>query len=94
MQYTFDKAHEITSAAIYWFKDGEGIDVPSSYEIQYLDEDGNWVEVENSVGLETEIDTFNLTTFTPVSTTAVRVVMESNDSYSTGILEWQLYGIR
>lgn len=94
VQYTFDEAHEITSAAIYWFKDGAGIDVPSSYEIQYLDEEGNWVEVENSVGLETETDTFNLTTFTPVNTTAVRVVMESNDSYSTGILEWQLYGMR
>ena len=91
VQYTFNENHTITGCDIYWFKDGQGIDVPASCHIYYWD--GNaWQEVENAKGLGTKINQYNTTTFTPVNTRAISIVMESKGTSSTGILEWKVYG--
>lgn len=92
VQYTFDEAYTLSATDVYWFKDNGGIDVPESYRVQYLDANNNWVDVSHATGLGTNTDTFNTTTFTPVSTTAIRLSIEANDPYSTGILEWKVYG--
>lgn len=88
VQYDFNQNYTIEQSDVYWFKDNQGIDVPNSYIIQYLD-GNNWVDVTNSVGLGTAINQYNTTTFTPVSTKGVRIVFTS-DTLSTGILEWKI----
>ncbi len=90
VQYTFDTNQIVSKSNIYWFKDNAGIDVPSSYTIQYYD-GFNWVDVQNPVGLGTEANTFNTTYFNPVITNSIRIKINPNNSYSTGILEWQLF---
>jgi M6 family metalloprotease-like protein len=91
VQYTFNKNVTISSCDVYWFKDGQGIDVPASYRISYWDGTA-WQDVKNPKGLGTEINKYNTTTFTPVSTNAITIQMDSNGSSSTGILEWKVYG--
>ncbi|WP_394525705.1 M6 family metalloprotease domain-containing protein [Lacrimispora sp. JR3] len=91
VQYVFPKDYTISGIDVYWFKDGQGIDVPASYSILYWD--GNdWQDVENPNGLGTEVDQYNTTTFTPVTTNGISIVMNSKDTKSTGILEWKVYG--
>jgi M6 family metalloprotease-like protein len=91
VQYTFDKNVTISSIDVYWFKDGQGIDVPASYRISYWDGQA-WQDVKNPKGLGTEINKYNTTTFTPISTNAIAIQMDSNGSSSTGIIEWKVYG--
>jgi hypothetical protein len=88
VQYDFDKVYTIAQSDVYWFKDNGGIDVPKSYKVKYLN-GSNWEEVNNPIGLGTEVNKFNTTTFTPVNTKAVRLEFTS-DSISTGILEWKI----
>ncbi len=90
VQYTFNENHNITGCDVYWFKDGQGIDVPAFYYIYYWDGSA-WQEVQNPEGLGTKINQYNKTTFTPVNTRAVSIVMDSNGTSSTGILEWKVY---
>lgn len=91
VQYDFDKEFNISSCDVYWFKDGQGIEVPASYSIYYWD-GSEWKLVDNPKGLGTKTNQYNTTTFTPVKTTAISIVMESKANYSTGILEWKVYG--
>lgn len=88
VQYDFDEVYTIAQSDVYWFKDDGGIDVPKSYKVKYLN-GSNWEEVNNPIGLGTEVNKFNTTTFTPVNTKAVRLEFTS-DSISTGILEWKI----
>jgi hypothetical protein len=91
VEYQFNKQFTISSCDVYWFKDGQGIDVPASYNIVYWDGSA-WQYVKNPKGLGTEINKYNTTTFTPVITNAIAIQMNSNGNYSTGILEWKVYG--
>ncbi|WP_077609196.1 M6 family metalloprotease domain-containing protein [Clostridium sp. Marseille-P2415] len=91
VQYVFPKNFTISGCDVYWFKDGQGIDVPASYNILYWD--GNaWQNVKNPKGLGTEINKYNSTTFTPVTTNGISITMDSKGGSSTGILEWKVYG--
>ncbi len=91
VQYVFNKNFTISGCDVYWFKDGLGIDVPASYNIMYWDGKA-WKNVNNPKGLGTEIDKYNTTTFTPVTTNGITITMDSKKSSSTGILEWKVYG--
>jgi M6 family metalloprotease-like protein len=90
VQYTFDKEYTISKTDIYWFKDNSGVDVPSSYRIMYWD-GSNWLDVPNASGLGTSPNKFNATTFAPIKTSNIAIEMNSNNSASTGILEWKVY---
>lgn len=91
VKYTFDKNYTISKTDLYWFKDGAGIDVPSSYKIKYWN-GSSWVEVSNASGLGNAANQYNSTSFNPITTNAIMIEMNSNGSYSTGILEWKVYG--
>jgi M6 family metalloprotease-like protein len=90
VQYAFDKEYTISKSDVYWFKDGSGIDVPASYRIAYWD-GSQWLDVPNAKGFGVLSDGFNTTTFDSIKTSAIAIQMESNNSASTGILEWRLY---
>jgi M6 family metalloprotease-like protein len=91
VQYNFNKNFTISSCDVYWFNDGQGIEVPAVYDILYWDGKA-WQSVKDPKGLGMEINKFNTTTFTSVTTSAISIVMESKEGYSTGILEWKVYG--
>lgn len=97
--YTWESMVKITGTGLYFWTDGGGIQFPSDYKYEYLDEDGEFVEVTNAEGLGVEADGYNVTKFDPVSTTAIRVTMNKDlegvskkDELGVGLLEWEVYG--
>lgn len=90
VQYDFDKEYTISKTDVYWFKDNGGIDVPASYKIMYWD-GTQWLEVPNASGYKTDVNTFNTTTFSPIKTSHLAIIMDSKNSASTGILEWRVF---
>ena len=73
--------------ATYWFDDNQGIDLPASCQVQYWNGSA-YVNVPGQSGCGVGANTYNLTTFTPVSTTRLRMNITSRTGYSTGVLEW------
>lgn len=90
VQYTWEDEVVINQSDVYWWTDGGGIQMPQSYELEYLDSDGNWQDVEVISGLEVEPDEYNTTTFEPVKTTALRMTITRGNQW-TGILEWKVF---
>ncbi|WP_443147050.1 galactose-binding domain-containing protein [Paenibacillus sp. HWE-109] len=91
VQYDFATAKTLSSSAIYWFDDDQGIDLPASYALQYWNGTA-WVTVGNPSGLGVVANQYNTTTFTPVSTTKIRVNITAKSTTSTGIESWKVFG--
>jgi hypothetical protein len=98
VQYDFSEPRPVSTARVYWFDDtatGGGCRLPASWSLQYRSEDGQWhnvaadnVAADDVAGVQK--DAFNVRTFAPVSTSALRVTVELQPEYSGGILEWQV----
>ncbi|WP_206068454.1 hypothetical protein [Nonomuraea composti] len=85
---TWSQAQTLTSAQVYFFDDNGGVRVPASWKLQrwtgsaYADIPGTYA---------TATDTYNTVTFAPVSTTRLRVLMQSGQG-SVGLLEVKAIG--
>lgn len=91
VQYTWSAAHTISSVGVYWFDDDQGIDLPASYTIQFWDGSA-WVNVGSPSGLGLLANQYNTTTFTPVSTTQIRINITAKATYSSGIESLRVFG--
>ena len=89
VQYSWEEPVTIDSTEIYFFNDNGGISEPKSYTIQYLDDEGNWVDVPGASGFGVVKGAFNKTTFDKITTTALRVNMVAN--LGLGIIEWRVH---
>ena len=91
MQYRFEEAKEVSAVEVYWFDDtGHGeCRVPLSWRILYKSGEG-WVPVEASGTYGTLKDTFNKVTFSPVTTTELRLEVQLQEGVSGGVLEWRV----
>jgi DUF1680 family protein len=89
VQYDFDKPYTVSESKVYWFDDGPwgGCRIPASYKL-YYQKDGQWVEVKNTVPYEIAKDKYNVLTFEPVTTTALKLVVQLPVDNSAGIHEW------
>ncbi len=47
-----------------------------------------WVDVANQSGQPVALDTFNPITFDPVTTSKLRILMQSTGTASVGIIQW------
>lgn len=93
VQYEFTEPRQLTTARVYWFDDtatGGGCGLPKSWNVQIRGEDGTWRDVVGDSATTVQKGQFNTLSFTPVKTTAVRVLVELQPEYSGGILEWQV----
>ncbi len=91
VQHEFDRSRTVSKVEVYWFDDGPskgGCRTPASWRLLYR-HDGRWVEVKKPSGYGVEVDRFNVTTFEPVETDALRIEVKLRDQYSGGILEWR-----
>ena len=100
VSYTWDEPVVLESTSVYYFQDGNGNFLPSAVRFEYLDGEGNWVEVPNPQGLGCAADQYNDTVFDKITTTSIRMTMaprmtENPDDPSggTGVLEWKVMGI-
>jgi hypothetical protein len=72
---------------IYWADDGGGLLPPSSWTVQYWNGSA-WVNVGDQSGEPTAINTFNSITSDPVTTSKLRISMQSSGTASVGVIQW------
>jgi hypothetical protein len=91
VQYDFKKPKKISGTAVYFFDDtgGGGCRIPKSWRLLY--KDGNsWKQVSNAGSYGVEKNKFNSVTFSLVQTSALRLEVQLQQDFSSGILEWQV----
>jgi DUF1680 family protein len=90
VEYTFEKSAAVSEVEVYWFDDtGHGeCRVPRSWRVLYKDGD-QWKPVENRENYGVEKDRYNKITFNPVTTTALRLEVTLQPTWSAGIQEWK-----
>jgi hypothetical protein len=91
VERTFDKPTKFSAAEVYWFDDtGKGgCRVPQSWRLLYKDGD-QWKPIAATTDYGVKRDQFNRVTFTPVTTTALRLEVQLQPKFSGGILEWRM----
>ena len=91
VQYDFKEATKVSAVEVYWFEDtGVGeCRVPKSWQVLYK-LGNNWRPVQSTGKYRVEKDIFNRVSFNPVKTSALRLEVQFQASYSGGILEWRV----
>jgi len=90
-QYTWEKPITVSGTRVYWFDDtGRGeCRLPASWHIEYL-EGGEWKPVEQASGYPVQLDRWCEVNFAPVSTTALRLVVQMQSGWAAGVHEWKV----
>ncbi|WP_237163150.1 DUF5695 domain-containing protein [Paenibacillus sp. BIHB 4019] len=90
-QYEFAQDYTISSIRVHW-NDGEGtIKLPEQYSVQYWDGE-QWLDVAEASGLGLKANEANETSFTPVKTNKIRVLIPGEESVLTGLQSWKVFG--
>jgi DUF1680 family protein len=95
VEYAWPVAVSTKQVEVYWWDDGRGVRLPKACRIEYWNGSA-FVPVRNPAGpsgtpgLGVAPDAFNVTTFDEVATTRIRLSMEGNDTFSTGVIEWRV----
>jgi DUF1680 family protein len=90
IEYTFAKPARVSKTSAYWFDSPYPWwrdHAPKSWRVLYRDGD-TWKPVQTKETPGVALDTFNRVTFTPVTTTALRLELTPQDETSVGLLEW------
>lgn len=82
---TWPAAQSLSSADVYFFDDNGGVRVPASWKLQYWNGTA-YVDVAGASGYSTALNQYNHVTFSSVSTTRLRVLLQSGAG-SVGLLE-------
>jgi DUF1680 family protein len=90
VQYDWSVAISTSRMDVYWWADGQGIDLPRACQLLYWNGSA-FVPVSGASGLGIAGNRYNTTTFNAVTTTALRLSIDSTANKSTGILEWKVY---
>ncbi len=92
VQYDFEAPTRVSAVEVYWYDD-TGIGecrIPKSWHLLYR-ENGEWKPVRNPSGYGVERDRYNRTTFDPVITDGLRLVVQAQENFCAGIHEWRVY---
>lgn len=91
-QYDFSGPQRVASVSVYWWDErriNAHCRMPQSWRLLYRA--GNeWKPVSGASEYRTEMDQFNRVTFSPVTTTALRLEVQLQPEWSGGILEWRV----
>ncbi|MET7402005.1 DUF6055 domain-containing protein [Dactylosporangium sp. NPDC005572] len=87
-ELTWPSAVSLNEAQVYLFDDNQGIDLPSSWKLQYWTGSA-YADIPASYPVAA--NAYNTVTFTTVTTTRLRVVLQSNGTNSVGLLEVKAY---
>jgi len=96
VRYEFARPRTVSAVEVYWFDDtGRGeCRVPAGWTVEYLDAE-EWKPVANSSPASPVVngvakDRFNVCGFAPVVTGSVRVNVQQEERFSSGILEMRV----
>jgi hypothetical protein len=87
---TWASAQTLTSAEVYFFDDNDGVRLPASWKLQSWNGSA-YVDVPAASRYPTELNQYNRVTFGAVSTTRLRVLLQSG-TQSVGLLEVKAFG--
>jgi hypothetical protein len=73
-------------SSVYFLDDGGGVRLPASWVVQYWN-GSTWVNVPNPSTYPAADNTFNAVSFDPVTTTKLRVSLQSGQG-SVGVIQW------
>ena len=92
VQYDWDKPISTAKMAVYWWADGAGVHLPKAARLLYW-EGQKFVPVHSVSAIGVLGDRFNETTFGEVTTTKLRMEIDSEGprQIATGILEWRVF---
>jgi len=82
----WSSAQTVSRAQVYFFDDNQGIDLPASWRLQSWNGSA-YVDVPGASGYPVAANQYNTVTFTGVSTTRLRVLLQSATGFSVGLLE-------
>jgi hypothetical protein len=91
VEYNYKTPKTVKEVSVYWFDDSihGQCRVPQSWVLQY--KAGNdWKAVENPSDYGVATDKYNTVTFTPVTTTSIRIAVQLRPGYSGGVLRWRV----
>lgn len=89
VQYDWPEPVHTGEIEVYWWDDHRGVRLPDACRLLQWDGE-RFVPVEEPEGLGVEADRFNRTTFQPVWTTRLRLEIDGNGGFSTGVIEWRV----
>jgi hypothetical protein len=91
LQYTFPESATVKGVEVYWFQDSPngGCALPASWHIEYRDA-GEWKPVQGAGAYSVEKDKYNHVEFSPVTTDALRLVVDSQPNLSSGVYQWRV----
>jgi len=90
VQYDWSRPISTKKIDVYFWDDRRGVRLPKACRLLYFKGE-DFVPVGNPSGLGVAEHQYNTTTFNEVRTTKLRLEIDANDTYSTGILEWKVY---
>jgi len=90
VQYEWSQPIITRKTDVYYWDYGRGIRLPKAYRVLYWDGSG-FVQVSNPAGLSAAENQYNTTTFDEVCTSKLRLEVDGQGNFSTGILEWKVY---
>ena len=90
VQYDWSKPISTNKIDVYWWDDRRGVRLPEACRLLYWDGQ-TFIPVSNPSGLGVEESKYNTMTFDEVRTFKLRLEIDSNGTYSSGILEWKVY---
>jgi len=91
IEYAFPASSRVSRSEVYWFDDTArgGVRVPQSWRLLYKDGSG-WKPVEAKSAYPVDKDRYNVVTFTPVTTTGLRLEVTMQPQFSAGVQEWKV----
>ncbi len=90
VQYDWSQPISTNRIDVYWWDDQQGVRLPKAARLLYWDGSA-FIPVANASGLGVAGSQYNTTTFDEVRTARLRLEVDSNETFSTGILEWKVY---
>jgi DUF1680 family protein len=89
VEFDWPRSVSTRQVEVYWWDDRQGVRLPAACRLKFWD--GNeFVGAPNASGLGVAGDQFNVTTFDEITTTKLRLEMDGDGNFSTGILEWRV----
>jgi len=91
VELTFAAPSTVSTSEVYWFDDTGrgGVRVPASWRLLYKSGD-RWLPVETTSTFDTARNAWNVVTFKPVTTPALRIEVVMQDKFSAGLQEWKV----
>jgi len=89
VQYDWSQPISTKQMEVYWWDDRQGVHLPKAARLKFWN-GTEFENVKNGSGVGVEGDKFNSGAFDEVTTTKLRLEMDGDAEYSTGVLEWRV----